>query len=89
MTKPCLVCGTPSRQSRCALHRKTTNRGYGADHQRARARLALTLPAACAYGCGRTLHTHSDWVAAHVVDGHPEYGWQVACAPCNQLAKQR
>ena len=45
----------PSRQAR----------GYGAEHQRARALLRTLLPTPCAYGCGTVIVAASDLVAAH------------------------
>ena len=75
-------------RGRCALHRRTTSqRGYGIGHQRARHTLRATLPAPCAYGCGRILRPDGAWVAAHVVDGDPSAGYVAACPPCNERAK--
>lgn len=36
VTRPCLACGTPGTRGRCdnCGGRRTTARGYGADHQR-------------------------------------------------------
>lgn len=45
------------------------------------------LPAFCGYGCGTLLMPDDDWVAAHVVDGQPEYGYIAACPTCNERAK--
>ena len=89
MQRPCLTCGVPTGGTYCPRHRRTTKeRGYGLQHQRARARLAETLPTLCGYGCGRTLHPGSPWVAAHVIDGDPTAGWIVSCRSCNERAKQ-
>jgi hypothetical protein len=86
--RPCLDCGEPSPNTRCPAHTRTTaERGYGAEHQRARARLARQLPAPCGYGCGRMLYPDTDWVAAHVLDGRPESGWTASCRSCNERAK--
>jgi hypothetical protein len=78
----------------CAGHQRTTGeRGYGAPHQQARASLAATLPQHCGYSvddprCPGTLITAAErWVAAHVLDGHPEHGWMVAHPECNERAK--
>lgn len=71
----------------CGRHRQTTTeRGYGTDHAGARRRLAVTLPAPCAYGCGTVLRG-SAFVAAHVVDGDESAGWVASCGPCNERAK--
>jgi hypothetical protein len=88
--RPCIECGALSDGTRCARHRRTRQqRGYDADHDRARAALVARLPLLCQYGCG-TLLTHPDeLVAAHVVDGRPEHGWLAACRSCNERAKRR
>lgn len=87
----CLLSGCPQyavHRGRCAAHREsTTERGYGAGHQEARAALAATLPAPCGYGCGSTLTADAAWVAAHVVDGDASAGWVAACVTCNERAK--
>jgi hypothetical protein len=76
-------------RGRCAVHRQTTSeRGYGADHQAARAQLEATLPASCGY-CGVTIERGERWVAAHRVDGKPEAGYVVAHPVCNERAKNR
>jgi hypothetical protein len=91
--RACVVCGRASSRlyrGRCARDRQTTSqRGYGRDHQAFRAELARTLPAPCAYGCGRTLTASDRWVAAHVVDGDPRSRRVVSCVPCNERAKIR
>lgn len=91
MRTACLVPGCPGyavHRGRCARHRRsTTQRGYGIRHQRSRHELAATLPAPCGY-CGRWLTSADRWVAAHVVDGRPEYGYVVACPGCNERAKR-
>ena len=82
-------------QPRCDLHRRRAlqrrlsrqARGYGTDHDRARRQLLACLPCLCGYGCGTTLTAHT-LVAAHRVDGHPEYGYLPACQPCNERAKR-
>ena len=66
-----------------------TQRGYGAQHDRARRILAATLPAPCAYRCGTVLRSAAEMVAAHVVDGDPSAGWIAACRSCNERAKRR
>ena len=78
----------------CAKRREATRatpsqRGYGTAHQRARAALRAMLPTECGYGCGVTLYPNGDWVAAHVVDGQPEYGYLASCRTCNERAKVR
>ena len=91
MTRLCLIGGCNQRaihRGRCEAHRRsTTQRGYGAQHQAARERLAGTLPRYCGYGCGRWLTRTSSWVAAHVRDGDPAAGYLVSCASCNERAK--
>lgn len=98
MKRPCLTCGELTERSRCPVHERqqqrrydahrgsTTQRGYGTEHQRAREQLAATLPRPCGY-CGVTIHPGERWDAAHVVDGHPEYGLMVAHPVCNQRAR--
>jgi hypothetical protein len=87
----CLVprCPHPAvDRGRCSVHRQTTSqRGYGFEHQSARAALRATLPAPCGYGCGVMLTPDGDWVAAHRVDGDPSRGWLAACPACNERAK--
>lgn len=99
MNRPCLDCGAlvPYPATRCPVHRSarwahrgtTASRGYGAAHQAARRTLASMLPGPCGYGCGTTLYPGDDWVAAHAVDGQPEFGWLASCRSCNERAKQR
>lgn len=75
-------------RGRCAAHaRSTAERGYDREHQAARAALARTLPAPCAYGCGTILRPGDRWHAAHVVDGDRAAGLVAACETCNQRAK--
>jgi hypothetical protein len=57
------------------------------DHQATRALLRGTLPALCGYGCGALLLPDGDWVAAHVVDGDPSFGYIASCRRCNERAK--
>ena len=87
MKRRCRVGGEMIATARCPVHQSTSLRGYGAVHQRARAKLAATLPAYCAYGCGTWLTPDRPWVAAHVVDGDASRGWMVACPGCNEHAK--
>lgn len=102
MKRPCLDCGRlvndatrcppcDARKSRLREAGRPSRyaRGYDSAHYRARMALALTLPDACGYGCGRMLHRDGDWVAAHVVDGDPSAGWVAACRSCNERAKHR
>lgn len=90
MRRPCVVCGQPCNGTRCPRHPRPTRqqRGYDIDHDRARRKLAATLPAPCAY-CGRILTSDDRWCAAHVIDGDPGAGWQHACPACNERAKVR
>jgi hypothetical protein len=89
VNRTCLGCGRiiplpgPNRCPRCKP--TTTQRGYGAEHQRVRRELATTLPAECGY-CGHLIFVGQPWVAAHVVDGHPEFGYAVAHPICNAKA---
>lgn len=64
------------------------DRGYGAPHRAARAAIAATLPAPCLYGDG-TIYPGQRWVAAHVRDGQPEYGYGPSHPGCNERAKTR
>jgi hypothetical protein len=74
-------------RGRCDVHRQTTSeRGYGAPHQDARARLERSIPSPCGY-CGVTVQRGEAWVAAHVIDGDPSAGWVVAHGTCNERAK--
>jgi len=83
-----IVSGTPCRE--CERRRPSRQaRGYDAAHQQARALLLTTLPTPCGYGCGIILRSPSDMVAAHVVDGQPDYGWIAACRSRNERAKRR
>lgn len=83
-----VLSGTPCRE--CERRRPSRlMRGYGAEHQRARALLLTLLPVPCGYGCGATLMTPSEMVAAHRVDGDPFAGWVASCRPCNERAKRR
>lgn len=93
MRTACSVPGCPEYavvggRGRCPSHYRTTSeRGYDTTHVAARARLACTLPAPCAYGCGVTLRRGDPWVAAHVKDGVPQAGWVAGCLRCNERAK--
>jgi hypothetical protein len=84
----CPECDAEFRAARESRRPNRIERGYGATHYQARALLAETLPAPCAY-CGATLTADRPWVAAHVVDGDPSAGWTVSCPGCNQAAKRR
>ena len=85
----CPTCDLAHRRAYEATRPSSAVRGYGHAHRQARARLAETLPASCAYGCGRVLTADGDWVAAHVVDGDPGAGWVAACPSCNAKARRR
>lgn len=75
-------------RGKCAAHLTgSTGRGYDRAHRGARAQLEQTLPAPCAYGCGRMLTRDDPWIAAHVVDGQPRHGWVAGCPSCNMRAK--
>jgi hypothetical protein len=76
-------CGAPG----CRRSSSTHNGNYG-DHRRWRAELERTLPAPCAFGCGRIMEPGSDWVAAHVYDGVPDSPRVVSCRSCNERAKR-
>lgn len=95
--RPCLEPGCPTltNGSRCLTHTRTKDRargsrqarGYDAAHEAERRALLALLPCPCGYGCGRTLTTPNELVAAHRIDGHPEYGYLPACTRCNQRAR--
>lgn len=84
-TTRCRACTTAYEAGRRGT---TTQRGYGWEHQQVRSSLAGTLPCPCGY-CGVTVERAEPWVAAHVRDGQPEYGWMVAHPVCNERAKVR
>lgn len=87
MRRPCVQCGQLTHQRpRCSTC-ETSREGYGYQHQQARATLRALLPAPCGY-CQRILTHTDDWVAAHKVDGHAEYGYLIACRLCNERAKR-
>lgn len=100
LARPCLVCGTPTRYGpRCEQHAlpararaSASDRGYGADHQRARRGLAALLKARgsvpCGY-CGALIQHGQRWDAAHVIDGVPSAGYMIAHPVCNQRAKTK
>jgi len=52
-----------------------------------RASLRTALPGYCGYGCGTWLTPDGRWVAAHVVDGDPAFGYIASCYSCNERAK--
>jgi hypothetical protein len=95
--RPCIDCGTltagtrctPCERSREAARGTRQQRGYDANHDAARRTFIAQLPLPCGYGCGRTLTTARDLVAAHVVDGQPQHGWIPSCVRCNQRARHR
>src|SRR5215212_6882064 len=84
----CLKCNRPFTGARCPEPSCSSReaRGYGAEHQQARGRLAALLPAPCGY-CREIVQVGERFDAAHVIDGAPEYGWRVAHPSCNQRAK--
>lgn len=81
----CPACTAARERSRGS----TTERGYGAEHQRARDELRQQLPEFCGYGCGTWLDVDDRWVAAHVEDGNPGAGYLISCPPCNERHKRR
>ena len=79
---PCLNCGRLSRltrKGRCSHCSKTTQRGYGWEHQQ-RARAAIAAQPWCSE-CGSTV----DLTAGHVVPVHRGVAspLRVLCRPCN------
>lgn len=97
--RTCTTPGCPNLVTRghCTTHRRdheqqrgtATQRGYGPQHQTARKALIAALPTQCGYGCGTTITTPTDLVAAHIIDGDPTQGWQASCRQCNERAKLR
>ena len=93
--RPCLDCRRPTgngaRCPDCAAERDRARgtrqeRGYGADHDKARRAIAARLPLPCLY-CHGQIDPGDRWDAAHVLDGHPEYGTAPAHPRCNQRAR--
>ena len=80
----CRAC----QRRRDAARGSREDRGYGADHQRARRALAAALPQPCAY-CGVTVTAAERWVAAHVRDGDPTSPRMVAHPSCNARYRGR
>lgn len=73
MKRPCLDCGIPTDGTRCVVHRRTTARGLGADHQRLRLEVLLDAGATergiggrCAM-CGRAGTVDDPLTADHVI----------------------
>ena len=97
--RPCIDCGAITAGTLCDTDRKRREnqrtrpsahaRGYNTEHRNARNELKRTLPAYCGYECGTLLTPHSDWVAAHAVDGAPQFGWVASCRSCNERNKRR
>lgn len=95
--RPCIERGCPeyTPRTRCPAHERardarrgsTAQRGYGAAHQHERAKLRALLPDWCGGGCGAWLTPDGPWVAAHNLDGHPEYGYHPSCLSCNQRTR--
>jgi 5-methylcytosine-specific restriction endonuclease McrA len=90
LTCPCLDCGAltkdGSRCSRCYARRRgtTTERGYGAAHQR-RARAAIAAQPACSV-CGHPGSPDNPLTGDHVVPvscGGERGPLRVACRRCN------
>lgn len=76
----------PCERDRARRRGTSTSQGYDAAHRKARAAIKLNLPLPCGY-CGAEVG--EPFVAAHVVDGAPQYGWMAAHASCNERAKRR
>jgi hypothetical protein len=86
-----LESGTPCRscqRRRDAARGSRSERGYGADHRRARRALAAALPQPCAY-CHVEITSGERWVAAHVRDGDPTSPRMVAHPSCNARHRGR
>jgi 5-methylcytosine-specific restriction protein A len=91
LMRPCLDCGRPipGTHKRCALHAKpgnrrgatTTERGYGAAHQR-RARAVIAAHPWC-QECGTTENLTADHVTPIANGGDPLGDLQVLCRSCN------
>lgn len=98
--RPCIDCGKLTNATRCtpcagakvtareATRPPRQQRGYDAAHDAARRALVAQLPTPCGYGCGKTLTTPRQLIAAHRVDGQPEHGWIASCRSCNERAKR-
>jgi hypothetical protein len=77
MNRPCLDCGAPTATgSRCpACQPTTTQRGYGAKHQKDRRRWAIRIahePVFCAR-CHLLIHPDDNWVDDHDDDDRTVY----------------
>lgn len=96
----CASCGAIVRPgARCSCKpnasrpkRSRQERGYGANHTRARKQLKDLLErrgmVRCFY-CPVVIRNGEKWVAAHIVDGDPSKGWAIAHPVCNERAKVR
>lgn len=72
--------------------KKTTERGYGAAHKKARRELAAQMPMKCQGShCGGVMleNVPRGFVAAHNEDGNPEAGYHASCRTCNERSKRR
>lgn len=73
LPRPCLACGTPTTNgSRCPAHTTTgtTDRGYGAEHQKLRrnwSAIVDTGSALCAR-CGKPIQPGTAWDLDHTDD---------------------
>ena len=70
--------------------RTTTERGYGAAHQRERSRWEALLqeqPVECARGCGTLIHAGDRWDLGHTADRTAWTGPE--CVSCNRSAGGR
>lgn len=87
MLKACVVCGTPSQQSRCPTHRYQRPRGRAWRQQRQR---IIQRDAYTCQHCGRQLHGTRDTHVDHITPLAQQPGprtdaqLQTLCATCNQ-----
>jgi 5-methylcytosine-specific restriction endonuclease McrA len=90
----CLDCGARTKGSRCsacqarrsAARGTTTQRGYGAAHQR-RARRAIALQPWCSI-CGSATDLTADHITPLARGGHPLGPLRVLCRRCNSRRAQ-
>jgi 5-methylcytosine-specific restriction endonuclease McrA len=98
MTMPCLDCGALTQGSRCSQCKArhdagrgtTTQRGYGADHQR-RAKAVIAAQPWCSL-CGHAGSQDNPLTADHVVPvshGGIRGPLRVACLRCNSRRGNR
>lgn len=82
----CPRCTAAESRRRESQRPSAAERGYDAAHVRARRLLGARLPGPCGY-CARVIEPSERWVAAHVRDGDPTYGWVAAHPACNVRAR--